>query len=451
MALSFRKTLIRVLGGVLALVAILLIVRTVFDLTSEKKLGTYLATLKPRGIPLARSEILEPCGEAGNGFRFWKAAESLLILNRQDAAILTKAYDDMLQGRAFVEETRRGLEALLLKDRPALDMAAQAASKPCWRSASWDPANTAFTEGTGVAMIRLTNLLAFDAVLRADGGDLEGALAECRLGLTLAWRLMDEPSLIFALISLADAKFMVLALDRIFPGRELDSLTLRTWIKELDPVPWRNRLARSRPAERIMSLKYGPALLGDPVPEEIEDQLREVFPSRFSLWLRRPLIRQQLIKLQRFYDDLMKIVPLPYYAQEEFFKRYASGLSRAPWYMGGIDFTMLRLPNIETSFFKEATLEALMLATRAGLAARLFAKESGRLPSALADLVPAYLPDTPLDPFTGKPLAFSSANGEILVYSLGSNKKDDGGRMTYKITRMIMPKDDDWTWRDKID
>ena len=35
-----------------------------------------------------------------------------------------------------------------------------------------------------------------------------------------------------------------------------------------------------------------------------------------------------------------------------------------------------------------------------------------------------------------------------LVFRLGSNEKDDGGRSTYMITQMVMEKDDDWTWKE---
>jgi uncharacterized protein YfaT (DUF1175 family) len=55
-----------------------------------------------------------------------------------------------------------------------------------------------------------------------------------------------------------------------------------------------------------------------------------------------------------------------------------------------------------------------------------------------------------LDPFTGKPLVFRIDKNGLLVYSLGSNEKDDGGRGTYSITQLVTPKDDDWAWRDSI-
>jgi hypothetical protein len=99
---------------------------------------------------------------------------------------------------------------------------------------------------------------------------------------------------------------------------------------------------------------------------------------------------------------------------------------------------------------KEATLEAMMLATRTGLACKIYKKKTGRYPENLEALVPGLLPEIPIDPFTGKPLVYKIENGELLIYSLGSNQKDDGGRMG-PMTQLVMEKDDDWTWRERIE
>ena len=52
----------------------------------------------------------------------------------------------------------------------------------------------------------------------------------------------------------------------------------------------------------------------------------------------------------------------------------------------------------------------------------------GKLPSALAELVPQYLAAVPTDPFDGKPLRFRPLAKGFVVYSLGEDGDDDGGR-----------------------
>jgi hypothetical protein len=51
-----------------------------------------------------------------------------------------------------------------------------------------------------------------------------------------------------------------------------------------------------------------------------------------------------------------------------------------------------------------------------------------RVPMSLEELVPKYLDAVPKDPFTGEPLGYNAAHG--LIYSVGLDLKDDGGKPT---------------------
>jgi hypothetical protein len=93
-------------------------------------------------------------------------------------------------------------------------------------------------------------------------------------------------------------------------------------------------------------------------------------------------------------------------------------------------------------------LEATILASRTGLACRLYKNRTGQYPENLEALVPGILKDVPVDPFTGKPLIYRREGEGFIVYSLGSNERDDGGRSTYNITQLVMKEDDDWAWRE---
>jgi hypothetical protein len=50
-----------------------------------------------------------------------------------------------------------------------------------------------------------------------------------------------------------------------------------------------------------------------------------------------------------------------------------------------------------------------------------------RLPEALADLIPGFLPSVPTDPFDGHPLRFKKLSRGYMVYSIGRDRRDDGG------------------------
>jgi hypothetical protein len=66
----------------------------------------------------------------------------------------------------------------------------------------------------------------------------------------------------------------------------------------------------------------------------------------------------------------------------------------------------------------------------AALALRWHAADyDGGLPETLGELVPAYLPAVPADPFApdGAPLRYQREGGEAVLYSVGWDGKDDGG------------------------
>ncbi len=63
-------------------------------------------------------------------------------------------------------------------------------------------------------------------------------------------------------------------------------------------------------------------------------------------------------------------------------------------------------------------------ATELVVAARAYAQDHGSIPARLIDLVPSYLPEVPLDPYTGTPMQYDAEQGS--VYSFGANRVDAG-------------------------
>jgi len=52
----------------------------------------------------------------------------------------------------------------------------------------------------------------------------------------------------------------------------------------------------------------------------------------------------------------------------------------------------------------------------------------GALPDTLDALVPALLPNVPIDPFSGAPVKLVRVDDRYVVYSVGTNQKDEGGK-----------------------
>ena len=58
------------------------------------------------------------------------------------------------------------------------------------------------------------------------------------------------------------------------------------------------------------------------------------------------------------------------------------------------------------------------------LAAAWFRHDHGRLPAALDELVPGYLPEVPGDPMSGRPLRCDTADGRPRVRAAGIGGRD---------------------------
>jgi hypothetical protein len=68
-------------------------------------------------------------------------------------------------------------------------------------------------------------------------------------------------------------------------------------------------------------------------------------------------------------------------------------------------------------------------ATRSAIAIERFRRSQGQMPKTLAELVPEFLDQPPVDPFDGAPLRFKSDATGYKVYSIGPDSIDQGGEL----------------------
>ena len=76
--------------------------------------------------------------------------------------------------------------------------------------------------------------------------------------------------------------------------------------------------------------------------------------------------------------------------------------------------------------FAEARATARLYALT--LAAAAFQARTGQYPQSAAGLVPVYIAEIPTDPFDGKPLRLKPVPGGLILYSVGSDGEDNGGK-----------------------
>jgi hypothetical protein len=88
----------------------------------------------------------------------------------------------------------------------------------------------------------------------------------------------------------------------------------------------------------------------------------------------------------------------------------------------------LLLPALGSSVIKEAKGLAQICTAQTALAIERFRLANGKLPEKLDELIPQFLPAVPQDPFDGQPLRYHRLEKGYVIYSIGSDGEDNGGR-----------------------
>ena len=440
--MKLPKIFIKIGLILLIIVTAVLTVRAVFNYTEGRKLARAVAELKEKGIPTSTKDLAPPCPDGDNAARLWKAAENLLTIEGEDRGILSEAWTDFANAKPLNPAHREGLARLIAKNELALRLVREMAVKPCFLFRDRKDSLVETMIPNAIKMISATRLLGFEALLIAERGDIPEAVKRLGTGLKFTSRISEEGLLITLMIAVADTRMLLNFLTEVCEGRAVDEATLVSLIEELDPGPWRSRLSQSLSAERVFSLEWGSEVIKGK-GRVMADEKRI---NRLFYWLIRPVLKAEVIWRLRKFSRWEQIADEPYFRQRALLEADRDYSGDLPWYFKITGF--LEAGAYGTVFLKQAMLEATLLASRTGLACRLFKSRAGEYPENLEALVPGILKEVPIDPFTGKPLVYRREGKGFIVYSLGSNEKDDEGRSTFMITQLVMDKDDDWSWKE---
>ena len=443
--MKIRKIIIRVLLVLLAVVTAVLMVRAVLNFTEGRRLARTLADLKANGVPLTVKDLVALCPAGENGAPLWKAAEELYAFEGEDTKLLNEVYRSFVRDTPIAAEMWSALSRLIEKNRRVLDLIPDIARRPCFQYGDTGVKSWEKKIPDVLKTIRVARLWGLDAFLSAEKGDLRASLDRLRIGLRFAPKIAEESMLITYLIAVADAKAFLLFLNKAVSGREVSAELLLPVLGDLDNRQinhWKALLRNSIRGERVLLMDLGLP----PSPAALQKAFGgKAWTERLYYWLLRPFLKRDISLNLPKYEELETKALSFYYQTRDFWKPYQDHLHGLPWYA---IVSKNVLPEMEAAFMKVATLDALILTARTGLACRVFKSRTGEYPENLEALVPGLLAEVPVDPFTGKPLVFRREGKGFIVYSLGSNLKDDGGRSTWEITQLVMDKDDDWTWKE---
>ena len=159
-----------------------------------------------------------------------------------------------------------------------------------------------------------------------------------------------------------------------------------------------------------------------------------VWPSWRALFSERITRAQAAVLCSDHFGSVETLRPLPPWKRIEAAEKIDQGI-RPDGIQRSTGNLLLdaRLPSFTHPFQRDAAMLLQRTLLRLAVALSRFESDRGRPADTLQDLVPTYVREVPLCPLTGLPLQYRAGK----VWSLGTNRLDDGGR--------VDPTDSDWT------
>jgi len=434
MAVKAKKIFTWIGVCLLGLIALGLAVRAVFNYTAGRRVDRGLRRLKSEGALLALRDLEPQCPDSENAALIWKAAEALVQMD-PERKLLGDATQDIFSGRPPDPALKDRLRKIIEKQPRVISLLLEASAKPCFKyDNDWNKPFSELKTPDAVKMIQSIRLLGIDAVLMAENSQAAEAVEQCLAGMRFVRGTLRHPTLINYLVAMADMKQLAVCLQEIVSGREVPDASLKEILGELDVAPWREGLVRSLEGERLLAV------------EAARGEIREgEFGNRVLSWIFRPAYKSGSVWMLNAYGEYIGAASAPYFESQPLFDRIDREIKKlSPRYK----IIGMLFPNLNTVMFKKATLEAVLETARTGIACKIYKNANGSFPGSLDLLTPGILKEIRPDPFTGKPFIYRLQDAGLIVYSLGSNLKDDGGRGTLMITQLIMEKDDDWFWKE---
>ena len=149
--------------------------------------------------------------------------------------------------------------------------------------------------------------------------------------------------------------------------------------------------------------------------------------------LMRPWFTHQAVGVLQLWSELAVAAKVPWPEKAAAGDRVAMRVMTGAEYRPRLPFGMLTSRSLPVEAFAQvidATALIVDRASRVAVAVERFERDRKARPASITELVPQYLAGIPQDPYTGSPLQYRRAADRYTIYSVGPNKKDDGGDLT---------------------
>lgn len=426
----------------LAVIALLIGIHTLICRHLRRQVATRIEAIRAAGLPASVEELnawsTRPAGGQNAADLYMEAFARLRDPTPAEYEVLAGKGRTNLWSRTepLRADIRAAIETSLADQREALELAHRAAKLKGCRY----PTNAGGIYETASVIpfhvVSMNRLMGYAAVLRAEKGDVDGAVDAMADQIALSESLRNEPTLSAALSRISCASAVWVNAQRILSRCDWTDEQLARFGAAIQSTDDSGMMFRAMVGERVQMVAYlgrgsQDILKGAWEPGAAWDQ--KVYAiwinlsgERETTTLRLLDVHSRLIEASRqpFPDNLKSVQSI----EEECEKQREGSL-----------FQWFTFPFSE-AFDRWARCVAYERAAHVATAVERYRLVQGRWPDDLAELVPRFLDAEPQDPFDGKPMRYKHSPHGFVVYSVGENGWDNGGddRMEDKYSK---PKD----------
>ncbi len=280
------------------------------------------------------------------------------------------------------------------------------------------------------SMFEACSWLALDARCKAAHGDLRGAAEDVAAISGAARHLSREPMLISFVSAVALEFKAAETLDAILASRDPAPGDVEPLLR-VARNSYRPALQRAVQMERAMVLSFFSGCSGwDMDTLEIMQSMDgadvPLFPGFASSLVNVFMCRSELEEFSSRMGEISALLSEPYSRNHARWKELGSARKR--FECGGL-LAKLMIPNFIILGDRPPMGDTARGMHAAVAAVSAYKAAEGKYPSSMRDLCPRFLRNAPLDPFDGGTLRLAPSGSGVVIYSVGPDMKDDGGRL----------------------
>jgi len=284
---------------------------------------------------------------------------------------------------------------------------------------------------------RCAALLRLDAVVMASQGNKSEAFDDIIAGMKLGDALANEPLLASQRLRTDTYATMTSTFQSLFDAGDLTREQTQRLMAHAAQAYNRHALGESLAGELYMALQsFSDLRTRDPEMLDLfselidsSDTVERLFLTTYKSTLGRPWLNMDGAAYIDIMSRASSAAELPYYEAAPQLMRLETETRNLPntrilakmHIVSGLSGTC------EAQARHEATLDLMQM----GILVEQYKASTGTYPEDLDAIVPELGGSLPVDPFTGKAYQYQPSDDGFLLYSVGSNLTDDGGRHSF--------------------